>query len=110
MTVVVAQRKVLKMMVGAHAQVIRHPLPDAFGVVVCYVRPGGVEDSDQYNGEGGDLREMVAVSMGQQGPDQVAEPGIELAADDYVVDDDLEWPGRSQSHGALDQHGNENYG
>ena len=47
---------------------------------------------------------MCPVGMGEHWLKQVGQPGIELAADDHVVDDDLERPGCGQRHGALDQH------
>src|SRR5271169_4988204 len=53
---------------------------------------------------------MRPMSMSEHGLDQVSQPGIELTSDHHVVDDDLEWPGCSQSHDALDQHCHEDDG
>src|ERR1019366_169745 len=49
MGVVVGEREALQMMVGAQAEIVRHPLPDTLGVVIVDV---GGERSQQRNDYG----------------------------------------------------------
>src|ERR1700688_1838573 len=53
---------------------------------------------------------MGPMRMREHWFNQVGQPRIELPPDYHIVDDDLEWPGCGQSHGALDQHRHQNHG
>ena len=74
--IVVAEREALQMMIGAHPQIVGHPLPDALGVVVVNVGGDRAEHGNHHERQrrqSGDLQLAAAV---QHGPDQVVQPGL----------------------------------
>ncbi len=109
-TVVVAEREALEMMIGAHPQIVGHPLPDAFGVVVVDVGRDRAQHGDHDERQGRQSGHLQLSTAVQHGPDQVVQPGQHLMAAHDVVDDDLQRPWPGQAHGSFDQHGEQDDG
>ena len=54
--IVESQREALQMVISAHAQVVRDPLADAFGVVILDVRGERADGGNQHERDSGDSR------------------------------------------------------
>ena len=106
-SIVVAERQGLEMVIGAHTQVVGDPLADALGVVVVDVRGDRLKDGNGDKSERSHECDMEPLAATQHRPDQVTEPGGEPVVADDVVDNYLERPGRSQGHDRFHQHGEE---
>ena len=110
MRVVVAEREPLQVVVHAHAQVVGDPLAGALGVVVVDVGGECAEGRDDDVEAGCDERDMQAVAAFEHVAEEPVKPGRDLVVADDVVEDDLERPGRGETHEGLDQHRHEDDG
>ena len=91
------------MVIDPHAQVVRHPLAHAFGIIVVDVARDGTQRSDEHSRDtrqGGKLH----LAMAKKGALKWGEPLRHLVRPDDVVEDHLQRPGRGEGHGGLDQH------
>src|SRR5580698_26443 len=95
MAVVISQRKALQMVVGAHPQVVRHPLAYTLGVIVIDV---GREGSDFH---------LARAHPTSQRSYKVIEPAGKMMRSDNIVENDFQRPGASQTHQGLDRHGDQ---
>ena len=93
------------MVIHAHAQVVRDPLADVFGVVVVDVRRDGAYDCDGDEGYRRDDGHVEACGVICHRADEMFEPGAELVMAHDTVDDDLQRPWRGETHRRLEQHG-----
>ena len=105
MGVVVAEREALQMMVGAQAEIVGHPLPDALGVVVVDVGGERSQHRDNDHGQRRQSGNLQLAAAFEHGPDHLIEPMRQLVGANHVVDDDLERPRRGQAHRGFDHHG-----
>ena len=74
-SVVIAEREALKMMIGAHPQIVGHPLPDAFRVVVVNVSRDSAQQRNHYERQRRQPGDLQFAAPVQHGTDQVVEPG-----------------------------------
>ena len=105
MGVVIAEREALQMMVGAQAEIVCHPLPYAFRVVVVDIGGKSAQQGDDDGSQRGYSGHLQFTAALEHGPDHLIEPVRKLVSADHVVDDDLERPGSSEAHGCLHHHG-----
>src|SRR5271157_5013160 len=106
--VVVAKREALQMMIGAHTQIVGHPLADALGVVVVNVGCDRAEYGNHDERQRRQSRNLQLRAAVQHGTCEMVEPGRHLVAAYNIVDDDLQRPRARQAHGGFDQHGEQN--
>ncbi len=104
--VVVGERQALEVVVQAVAQVVRHPLRHALGVVVLDVACHRAHRGDEHHPDGSNSRQLHLVAS-EHGDVQGRQPFGHLVAADDIVDDDLQGPRRRQAHHRLQQHGRE---
>ena len=105
--VVVGQRKALKMVIRPHAEVMRHPLAHAFGVVVVDVGSERANHRDQHRSERryrGDSHFAGAQSSSHRAY-KVIEPFGKMMRSDDIVENYFQRPRPGEAHQRLDQHG-----
>ena len=105
MAIEIAQRETLQMVVSPHAKIVRDPLSHALGVIVRDVggeRAHQRDDDDHECGGGGNLHFAAA---GEHRFQDVVQPRRKFVAADYIIQNDLERPGRGQAHSGLHHHG-----
>ncbi len=95
-------------MIGAHAQIVRHPLPDALGVIVVDVAGTGANQRNHDKSQCCEARNLQLVAAVQQWAHEFVQAVWQFVMIDDIVDDDLERPGIGQAHRRLDQHGRQN--
>ena len=61
--VVIAERKAVQVIIDAHAQVVRHPLTDALGIVIVDIAGDGAKQGDDDDGRAGDRGEFHFVTF-----------------------------------------------
>ena len=105
--VVILQREPLEMMIEPLAQIVRHILRDALGVIVVDVTRERADRRDDDHAERRDAGQRQRVFA----RGKIAQPGEklrQLVMADHVIDDDLQRPRRGDAHGRLDEHRDEN--
>ncbi len=107
--VVISQRKALQMVVGAHAQIVRHPLTYTLGVIVIDVGREGADHRDQYRADGRDGCDfhLARAHPTSQRSYKVIEPAGKMMRSDNIVENDFQRPRASQTHQGLDRHGDQ---
>ena len=97
-SVVVAEREALQVLIGPHAQVVRNPLANALGVVVIDIAGQRSDQRDHHEGQCRQGGDMQLVTVLQHGPDNLVQPVRQLMIANNVVDDDFQRPGTGQAH------------
>ena len=94
------------MMIETLPEVVGHILCHALGVVIVNVAGDRADQGDQHSAarrHPGQGQRVLAVGEIAQPPQELGQ----LVLPDYVINDDLQRPGRGDAHGRFDEHGDE---
>jgi hypothetical protein len=91
------------MVIDAHAQIVSHPLPHTFRVIVVDVAGHSSECSNDYRCDSRQDGKFHFVSA-QQRTTKRDEPLRRLVRPDDVVEDHFQRPGRGKGHSRLNHH------
>src|SRR5271156_42755 len=97
------------MLVGAHSQIVRHPLTYALGVIVVDV---GRERADHRNQDCAEGRDGCDFHLAGAEPtgrrrDKVIEPARKMMRSDYIIESDFHRPRAGETHQRLEHHGDQ---
>ena len=104
--VVILEREALEMMVEAMAQVVRHILGDALGVVIVNVARDRADQRNKHRAgrrHAGQRHGVLAERKIPQPPQKLRQ----LVLPDHVIENDLQRPRRGDAHRRLEEHRDE---
>lgn len=101
-SVEVAQRELLQMVIGTGTQIVADALADRLGEVVGRVGGDGGDHRDDDHHDRGQTRDVHTTLTAEDGLQQPVQPRRQRVITDHAVEHDLQGPWRRQAHRDLD--------